>query len=148
MFSHLCVANQLREWDMVIFSSNENQLHSSFLSDQGILRSSKKSTIIKCTKPSVLQDEETNFHCKMVELLGPAYMRWGNSPRWDVSSKWDTFYFGFRWEKHPTWERNSSFQLACISSSYVIFIVYFFQFQITNEHPDCKILKEELQLFT
>ena len=97
---------------MVIFSSHENQLHPSFLSDQGILWSSKKSNIIKCTKPSVLQDEETNFDCKMAELLGAAYIRWGISPMWDISSEWDTFYSGFRWEKHPTWVRNSSFHLV------------------------------------
>lgn len=48
---------------MAVFFGHENQLHPPFLSDQGILRSSKKSDIIEYIKPSVLQDEETNFDC-------------------------------------------------------------------------------------
>ena len=55
------VASQLREWGMAIIFSCEKQLHPRSLSDQGISRSSEKYDIIKCKKPSVLLDEETNF---------------------------------------------------------------------------------------
>ena len=63
LFTCSYVTNQLREGDMAVFFGHENQLHPPFLSDQGILRSSKKSDIIEHIKPSVLQDEETNFDC-------------------------------------------------------------------------------------
>ena len=42
---------------MVLFFRHENQLHPPSMSDQEILRSSKKSDVINCIKP-VLQDEE------------------------------------------------------------------------------------------
>ena len=45
---------------MVLFSRHENQLHPPSMSDQGILRSSKKSDVIKCIKP-VLQEEFVKY---------------------------------------------------------------------------------------
>ena len=42
---------------MILFFRHEKQLHQPSMSDQGILRSSKKSDVIECIKP-VLQDEE------------------------------------------------------------------------------------------
>ena len=55
LFIRLYFVNQLREVDMTIFFSRKNQLYPTSISDQGILRSSKKSDFIKCIKPSVVQ---------------------------------------------------------------------------------------------
>ena len=78
LFSRLHVTNQLREGDMAIFFSHDNQLYLHSISDEGILRPSKKSDIIKCIKRSVVQEEEIVFDCKIfdggaiVHFLKPA----------------------------------------------------------------------------
>ena len=78
LHSRLYVANQLRIRDIVKCFSHGNQLYPPSITDQGILRYSKKSDIIKCIKPSVVQDEEIIFSCKifdggaLVHLLKPA----------------------------------------------------------------------------
>ena len=49
---------------MAIFLSNENQLYLPSVSDQGILRSFKKSDVMKCIKPFIIQDKEIVFNFK------------------------------------------------------------------------------------
>ena len=49
---------------MAIFFSNGNQLYPPCVSDQGILRSFKKSDIMKCIKPFIIQGEEIVFNFK------------------------------------------------------------------------------------
>ena len=66
--SHLSVADNLQEGDLAILCSHEKQMHPASLRDQGILKSSKKSDSIKYMKPSVLQDKETNFNCKIFDV--------------------------------------------------------------------------------
>ena len=55
LFNHLYVANKLREGYMAIIFSHENQLYSPSISDQGILRSSKKFDFINPNKAGLFE---------------------------------------------------------------------------------------------
>ena len=66
MFGRLFIANQLRDGDLDVFFSHENQLHPPSLSDHGKIRACKKSDLIKCLKPTE-ESNKKDFDCKIFD---------------------------------------------------------------------------------